>query len=536
MFTSVENMFIFPAPQASYGSHSYARHLCWIPWNYVISPDRAGDEQAADGIPCLWFPAPRAATVIVYFHANAEDLGMSYALLKHMRDQFKVNVLAVEYPGYGLLSHMTPSEEGVYEVARTGFRYLVDRVNVRYSQIILFGRSLGSGPAVHLAAQYPIGGLILVSAFSSLRAAVRSIAGRLLAWTVNDRFPNSQGISNVSCSTLFIHGESDRLIPVEHSLRLFKRCRARKLLVTPPKMEHNSNLFGDAAFLAVPAIHFFGFPGYYTQDPPRLPARLFEPPDRRLRLQERAAKEALGSSAPCAPSQLLCNCLAKDDPHHLDFDRPRIPDLETEQEEARSKLLSGQLAGPQEINTATNKLRSVSDFDATLGEYKQLGNTSEVERDLVGESRSGGWRSGSAVQRISPDSSGGEVALNGVVSPVEANGRRCSAGLIEGDKALPQALPRGPRVGSPPPLSPAARLASHGLPPSRGHREGCGGNNVPLPASAGDDCGGASPREAPAALAPQTQAHAPAAAPNVEGLDNNLDDHDDAKRRRRKIV
>lgn len=61
-------------------------------------------------------------------------------------------------------------------------------------------------------------------------------------------------IANVSCSTLFIHGESDSLIPAEHSLRLFKRCRARKLLVTPPKMEHNSNLFGDASFLAVPYL------------------------------------------------------------------------------------------------------------------------------------------------------------------------------------------------------------------------------------------------------------------------------------------
>ena len=45
------------------------------------------------------FPAPKAATVILFFHANAEDLGMSFAVLRHVRDQFKVNVLAVEPPG-----------------------------------------------------------------------------------------------------------------------------------------------------------------------------------------------------------------------------------------------------------------------------------------------------------------------------------------------------------------------------------------------------------------------------------------------------
>ena len=311
MLGNLENRFIFPAPRPSYGPQSYKRNLCWIPWNKVISPKRAGD--VFSGIPCLWFPAPKAASVILFFHANAEDLGMSFAVLRHVRDQFKVNVLAVEYPGYGLLHQMEPSEDAVYEVALTAFRFLVDEIGVRYSQIILFGRSLGSGPAVFLAAQYPVGGLILVSAFSSIKAAVRSIVGQMVAWTFTERFPNSKIIANVSCSTLFIHGEADGLIPVEHSLRLFKRCRARKLLVTPQKMEHNSNLFGDASFLAVPAIHFFGFPGYYTASPPRLPTSLFEDPAKRARLSREKGDKVASFAKPW-----LCDCLAKGDAQHLD--------------------------------------------------------------------------------------------------------------------------------------------------------------------------------------------------------------------------
>jgi dienelactone hydrolase len=227
-----------------------------------------------------------------------------------MRDQFKVNVLAVEYPGYGLLSQLKPSDEAVCEVALTAFRFLFDEVKVRYSQIVLFGRSLGSGPAVHLASQYPVGGLILVSAFSSIRGVVQSIAGGFLAWGVKEHFPNLQLISNVSCSTLIIHGESDGLIPVEHSLRLFKRCRARKLLITPPTMDHNSNLFCEASYLAVPAIHFFGFPGFCTAHPPKMPSHLFE----------KAEKSSLSmpQEDPIMRSHGLCGCLARKDPHHLD--------------------------------------------------------------------------------------------------------------------------------------------------------------------------------------------------------------------------
>jgi len=313
MLDGIEMRFMFPAPESSYGPQSYKRHLFWLPWNSVISPGKVGDQKCSGGIPCLWFPAPRAATVILFFHANAEDLGMSFGLVKHMRDQFKVNVLAVEYPGYGLLSHMTPSEAGVYEVALTAFRYLFDEMQVRYSQIVLFGRSLGSGPAVHLASQYPVGGLIVVSAFSSIRGAVESIVGRLVAWSWKEHFPNSQLMPNVSCSTLFIHGESDSMIPVEHSLRLFRRCRARKLLITPPKMDHNTNLFGEASYLAVPAIHFFGFPGYNTSNPPRPPAHLFEPKvpeDRGLRAGDLKCDQAA--------QQVLCGCLARQDPHHLE--------------------------------------------------------------------------------------------------------------------------------------------------------------------------------------------------------------------------
>merc|ERR1711920_626088 len=55
-------------------------------------------------------------------------------------------------------------------------------------------------------------------------------------------------IDNVSCPTLFIHGENDNLVPPSHSVALFKNCRARKLLITPPGMEHNTNLFTDARF------------------------------------------------------------------------------------------------------------------------------------------------------------------------------------------------------------------------------------------------------------------------------------------------
>merc|ERR1719197_1448186 len=106
---------------------------------------------------------------------------MSYFFLKHMRDQFQMNVLAVEYPGYGLLGHIPASEAGVKEVVLTAFRFTLDELKVAYEQIILFGRSVGSGPTVYLASRFPVGGLILIAAFSSVREAAKNLVGGIIA-------------------------------------------------------------------------------------------------------------------------------------------------------------------------------------------------------------------------------------------------------------------------------------------------------------------------------------------------------------------
>jgi len=317
MLSSLTDSLIFAAPEPSYTASDMKGSLCWLPWNDTIpKPHGAATSQrstsgcgtgcsgpqsrlyctgqqkhtnasdpvaaaavAAAALPCLWLQAPRAGTIVLYFHANAEDLGMVFPAIRHLHEQLQVSVLAVEYPGYGMLKAMTASEAGICSAALVALRYLVDEIGVDYKQVVVLGRSLGSGPAVYLASRFPVGGLILVNGFVSIRAAVETHAGRALAnLAFRDIFANERLISNVSCGVLFIHASSDRMVPPEHSVRLFERCRSRKLLITPDKMEHNSHLFSDPSFLVLPVIHFFHFPSYQTEQPPRLPPEVFVPP------------------------------------------------------------------------------------------------------------------------------------------------------------------------------------------------------------------------------------------------------------------
>lgn len=266
------------------------------------------DERCAEGIPCMWLTAPKAAGVILFCHGNAEDLGMCFPFVWQMCKHFKMNVLAVEYPGYGLFHGVPVSAATLKEVVLTAFRFIIDELEVSYEHIILFGRSVGSGPTVYLASRFPIGGLILVAAFTSIREAAKTLVGEFFAHVMEERFPNLSLIGNVSCPTLFIHGERDEIIPSSHSVALFTHCRARKLLLTPPGMEHNTNLFRDPELLAVPVINFFGLPFYQKDSPPRMPSRFFEDGKQRFQMRKTAWRQEQRRREGTSSFGFFCGC------------------------------------------------------------------------------------------------------------------------------------------------------------------------------------------------------------------------------------
>jgi len=48
--------------------------------------------------------------MIIYFHGNAEDIGLAYDLLYRFALEMSMHILAVEYPGYGLYKNCPPNE------------------------------------------------------------------------------------------------------------------------------------------------------------------------------------------------------------------------------------------------------------------------------------------------------------------------------------------------------------------------------------------------------------------------------------------
>ena len=108
--------------------------------------------------------------IIVYFHGNAEDVGVSYELLVKMSVTYNCSVLAMEYPGYGIYRSEQADAETLMINAELVMQYLTEVQKYSPKDIILIGRSMGSGPACQLAYKYPlVSALVLLSPYTSLK-------------------------------------------------------------------------------------------------------------------------------------------------------------------------------------------------------------------------------------------------------------------------------------------------------------------------------------------------------------------------------
>ena len=130
-----------------------------------------------------------------------------------------MNVLAIEYPGYGLYKG-TPNDATIMKDSEAVYEFFVRKLKVKPRNIIIFGRSIGSGPATYLASKREVGALILMSAFTSIRDVVKDFAGKWAQYLIKQRFNNLEAIRNVSCPIFLIHGQRDKLIPYSHSKEL----------------------------------------------------------------------------------------------------------------------------------------------------------------------------------------------------------------------------------------------------------------------------------------------------------------------------
>lgn len=200
-------------------------------------------------ISAMYLPNPQAKFTILYSHGNAEDIGDLAPLFQELHDA-GFAVMGYDYEGYGT-SEGIPGEKATYQDIAAAYRFLTEEQRVPPARIIIFGRSVGSGPAIDLASREPVGGLIVQSGFTSAFRVLTRVP--LVPF---DRFRNLDKIKQVRCPVLVMHGRKDGVIPFYMGERLFAAAPEPKWSVWAPNAGHN-----DFEWMArdqyLPAIHDF---------------------------------------------------------------------------------------------------------------------------------------------------------------------------------------------------------------------------------------------------------------------------------------
>jgi uncharacterized protein len=224
-------------------------------------PDTARTSPAAAGLPgaeevlldtadgeriVAWHLPPRGdRPVVLYLHGNG-------GALSHRAERFRAltadgtGLVAIDYRGYGGSSGH-PTEAGLLIDAETAYGFAA--AHYPAARIAVWGESLGTGVAVELAAERPVGRLVLEAPFT---AAVDLAARRYpfvpVRWLMKDQFRSDRHIAAVAAPLLVLHGARDPIVPIEYGERLFGLAREPKRFLRFPNGEHEDlDRFGALA-------------------------------------------------------------------------------------------------------------------------------------------------------------------------------------------------------------------------------------------------------------------------------------------------
>ena len=191
--------------------------------------------QAPDGtrLHAWHIKAKPEAPLVIYFGGNAEEV--SWMLDEIPRQETGAAWLLVDYRGYGASGGM-PSEQSLESDAAAWY----DRFAPTNPRIVAFGRSLGSGVAVQLAAERKLDAVILIAPFDSMvEVGKRHYPFLPVSWLLKHRFDSLSFAPKINAPLLCVVATHDEVIPAEHAKRLYDAWAGPKKWV-PLAASHNS--------------------------------------------------------------------------------------------------------------------------------------------------------------------------------------------------------------------------------------------------------------------------------------------------------
>jgi hypothetical protein len=186
----------------------------------------------------IWHvPAKPGRPVVLFFPGNGDFLAGRVGRFRAITAD-GTGLVALSYRGYAG-STGSPSEVGLLQDAAVAYAFTVGRYSA--DRIVAWGFSLGTGVAVAIASEHPVGKLILEAPYTSTVDVAASlfpfVPVRLL---MRDPFHSDRRIAGVNVPLLIMHGEADPAINIRFGERLFALAHEPKQFVRFPGGGHEN--------------------------------------------------------------------------------------------------------------------------------------------------------------------------------------------------------------------------------------------------------------------------------------------------------
>jgi len=211
-------------------------------FQYFPTPRRLGPTEMAgtfrrgDTVLQLTVRPHAGPGAVLYFGGNGEDVSSSVAPLVAAFPGREIVML--HYRGYGGSAGQPTESDIALDAAG-----LFDEVHARHPDVIVIGRSLGSGVAARLASVRPVSRLVLVTPYDSLLGiAQRQFPIFPVRWLLIDKYESWRYVPKIAVPVLILRAEHDELIPAASTDALRDRFKPGQVQYVVVPADHNSIL------------------------------------------------------------------------------------------------------------------------------------------------------------------------------------------------------------------------------------------------------------------------------------------------------
>ena len=184
----------------------------------------------------LHFTVAQPRGVVLFFHGNAGSLRRWGEVVESFTHR-GYDLFAFDYRGYGKSSGKIKTQRQLHDDADRDYAYVRERYAAE--NIIVYGRSLGSGIAAQLAVRHTPKILILETPYFSLKDLTATFYPYVPGFLLKFPLRTDLALPQVKSPVYLIHGTRDAIVPYSSSERLLPLIASTKEMVTIPGGEHN---------------------------------------------------------------------------------------------------------------------------------------------------------------------------------------------------------------------------------------------------------------------------------------------------------